>query len=124
MLFRVSNPFPEFNEWVGNHVNDAVCWRGRAGRRRSSRGEPTSRHPTPLRAELYTQAMADVKLLVASQITKPSGSRGSDAIREQAADGLPSLPPQLRHALPWIFFIASQLSSRYYTKQIKSYKFS
>lgn len=22
LLFRVSNPFPEFNEWVENHVND------------------------------------------------------------------------------------------------------
>lgn len=55
-------------------------------------GEPTSCYLTPLRAELYTQAMADVKLLVTSQIIKSSGSRGSDAIREQAADGLPSIP--------------------------------
>lgn len=55
-------------------------------------GEPTSCYPVPLRAELYTQAMADAKLLVASQIIKSSGSQGSDAISEQAADGLPSAP--------------------------------
>lgn len=48
--------------------------------------------PVLLRAELYSQAMADVKLLVASLIIKSSGSQGSDAIREQAADGLPSAP--------------------------------
>lgn len=45
-----------------------------------------------LGAELYTQAMADAKLLVASLIIKSSGSQGSDAIRKQAADGLPPAP--------------------------------
>lgn len=56
------------------------------------RGEPTFRCPVPLGAELCTQATADAKLLVASQIIKSSGSRGSDAIRKQAADGLPCAP--------------------------------
>lgn len=123
MLFRVSNPFPEFNEWVGNHANDVVCWRGQAGWRRGSWGKPTSRDPAPLRAELYTQAMADARLLLASQIIKSSGSQGSDAIREQAADGPPcttSVAPAC--ASPGCF--SSPASSCYYTKQIKSYKFS
>lgn len=69
-----------------------MMWSAGEGERWSSRGEPTSCYPAPLGAELYTQAMADAKLLVASQIIKSSGSQGSDAIREQAADGLPRAP--------------------------------